>query len=1077
MIVAIMTTALSGTAWAETVTFNFSELAKANGWENGVAYTSVEMSPITLSAAGGGNNGKYYTSDNSWRMYNGGTVNVTAADGYEVTAVSSTPSQTFTISNGSASLSCSATIKFTAITVTYSTAGSSTPTYAVTYDANGGSGTMTDSNSPYEENDEVTLLTNSFAAPEDMIWDSWEVKDASDNEITVTSGKFIMPASNVTVTAQWVADPNAPQYEWVETGLSDLTSTDIFVIVGTNSGTFAMTNDNGTGSAPTASSVTVTNGKITSIVANNMKWNISGDATNGYTFYPNGDNTTWLYCNTTANSSSNNNMRVGSGDRKVFELNSNNYLVTKDTYTARYISVYNGQDWRGYTSSSTTVKFYKRQVVSNDPAIYADNVNIAYDATSGEITYTLENATGNVSASVPSGSWITLGTVTSTTVPFTCVANPNTTARTETVTLTYGSVTKEVTVTQAAAPVAYTTIPDMFAGATSTETGAYVTFNNWVVSGVSTNGKNVFVTDNNGNGFVIYSSSDQSLTYAVGDILSGTAVSCNLVLYNGFAEIKNLDAEDLTITSGGTVSTSSIAMASLAGVNTGAVVSYENLTCSINDSKYYLSDGITTLQVYNALYAFEALEAGKTYNITGVYQQFNSTKEILPRTAADIEEVQVQHEAYTLTIANSANVTITANYGEEVLQNGENADVEDGTEITFVLSVDEGYVLESLTIAGSGGQTVTPTQANGVYTFTMPAYDVTISATATEGQVIPTTNTYELVTDASTLAAGDVIIFAYGSGSNAVAMSKTQNENNRGAVSVTESSNRIEGGSDIQQVTLEGDATGWYFNVGNGYLYAASSSKNWLRTESEKDNNNNAKATIELGSESYATITFQGTNARNLLKYNNNDNIFSCYASGQKSVRIYRLVDTPTPETRTLNTQGYATFASTSAVNFDNTGITAWAVTAVSGSTITFAQVTGNIAAETGLLLKGSAGAPISPETVTSGNTPAVNLLKGKTSTTDVAEGEYYGLKGAEFVKVNEGTVPAGRALLLATDVEGTGTGEGVKALTFVFEDDATGISTVESFTEEGAIYNLAGQRIQKMQKGINIVNGKKVLK
>ena len=30
--------------------------------------------------------------------------------------------------------------------------------------------------------------------------------------------------------------------------------------------------------------------------------------------------------------------------------------------------------------------------------------------------------------------------------------------------------------------------------------------------------------------------------------------------------------------------------------------------------------------------------------------------------------------------------------------------------------------------------------------------------------------------------------------------------------------------------------------------------------------------------------------------------------------------------------------------------------------------------------------------------------------------------------------------------------------------------------TTEGAVYNLAGQRLQKMQKGINIVNGKKIL-
>ena len=55
-----------------------------------------------------------------------------------------------------------------------------------------------------------------------------------------------------------------------------------------------------------------------------------------------------------------------------------------------------------------------------------------------------------------------------------------------------------------------------------------------------------------------------------------------------------------------------------------------------------------------------------------------------------------------------------------------------------------------------------------------------------------------------------------------------------------------------------------------------------------------------------------------------------------------------------------------------------------------------------------------------------------------------------------------------------------VKALTFDFDDDATGISLMKdgrSQMEDGAIYNVAGQRINKMQKGINIVNGKKILK
>ena len=40
-----------------------------------------------------------------------------------------------------------------------------------------------------------------------------------------------------------------------------------------------------------------------------------------------------------------------------------------------------------------------------------------------------------------------------------------------------------------------------------------------------------------------------------------------------------------------------------------------------------------------------------------------------------------------------------------------------------------------------------------------------------------------------------------------------------------------------------------------------------------------------------------------------------------------------------------------------------------------------------------------------------------------------------------------------------------------------TGISSVKSVHDDGAIFNLAGQRLDKMQKGINIVGGRKVLR
>lgn len=52
-----------------------------------------------------------------------------------------------------------------------------------------------------------------------------------------------------------------------------------------------------------------------------------------------------------------------------------------------------------------------------------------------------------------------------------------------------------------------------------------------------------------------------------------------------------------------------------------------------------------------------------------------------------------------------------------------------------------------------------------------------------------------------------------------------------------------------------------------------------------------------------------------------------------------------------------------------------------------------------------------------------------------------------------------------------------VKALTFDGED-ATGLKDIKDLNDSNdLIYNIAGQRIQKMQKGINIINGKKILK
>lgn len=350
------------------------------------------------------------------------------------------------------------------------------PTYTVTYNANGGTGTMTDPNSPYTENTQVTLLENTFTAPEGKIWDSWLVKDADQTTIAVNNNTFTMPASNVTVTAQWVDDPYAPTYEWVLTALEDLTSNDVFVIVGNNGSNYAMTNDNGTTSAPATAAVIVANNKLTNAPANNLKWNLE-IGTNGYTFYPNGVTNKWLYC-----TDANNGLRVGTEDNKVFAYEEvtitdkeGYYLTITPASDKRYVCIYNNSDWRSYKSGSivkTDTKFYKRQVASTDPQLSANDVDIESDVTAGEITYTLENAVqgGELTAEITAGNegeWLTLGAV-GATVPFTCEANNEQTERTATVTLTYTynetSISATAVVTQAALIIDYATMPFAFDG-------------------------------------------------------------------------------------------------------------------------------------------------------------------------------------------------------------------------------------------------------------------------------------------------------------------------------------------------------------------------------------------------------------------------------------------------------------------------------------------------------------------------------------------------------------------------------------------------------------------------------------
>ena len=193
------------------------------------------------------------------------------------------------------------------------------------------------------------------------------------------------------------------------------------------------------------------------------------------------------------------------------------------------------------------------------------------------------------------------------------------------------------------------------------------------------------------------------------------------------------------------------------------------------------------------------------------------------------------------------------------------------------------------TCTEDGVKTFTCSKCSDSYTEVIPATGHNyVDGTCTGcGDTVPQ-YTAVLVTDAAELSAGkQIIIVANGYD---FALSTTQNSNNRGQAAITKSGSEITHiPEDVQLITLEEGkkADTFAFNVGNGYLYAASSSKNYLRTETNLSDNSSWKITISNG---VANVVAQGTNTRNVLQYNQQSSLFSTYGSAsQKPISIYVL--------------------------------------------------------------------------------------------------------------------------------------------------------------------------------------------
>ncbi len=142
----------------------------------------------------------------------------------------------------------------------------------------------------------------------------------------------------------------------------------------------------------------------------------------------------------------------------------------------------------------------------------------------------------------------------------------------------------------------------------------------------------------------------------------------------------------------------------------------------------------------------------------------------------------------------------------------------------------------------------------------------------------------------------------------------------------------------------------------------------------------------------------------------------------------------------------------------------------VNGQYVSLTTIGKDVPAATPVVLKGTYYNKITADV------PAINIanqLKGSDGTVE-GNGSIYALankdNGVGFYKVKDGiAIPAGKVYLQTSNA--------VKEF-FPFADDETAIENVNGNVNgnKGAIYNLAGQRLNKLQKGLNIVGGKKVM-
>lgn len=187
-----------------------------------------------------------------------------------------------------------------------------------------------------------------------------------------------------------------------------------------------------------------------------------------------------------------------------------------------------------------------------------------------------------------------------------------------------------------------------------------------------------------------------------------------------------------------------------------------------------------------------------------------------------------------------------------------------------------------------------------------------------------------------------------------------------------------------------------------------------------------------------------------------------------------------TLETLTTAASGFATYAADYDVNYGTLGLTTYTIALdEANNKVSYNRFVGVVPAGKAVLVQGTASTSyeLTPAEEAADATFSTDL-KASDGTVTAAEDKIYAfgtLNGKSGFKLvtNGIVIPAKKGYLELTGMNAA------KPTFFAFDGIGTGISHIEADAalENAAMYNLAGQRVDKSYKGVVIVNGKKMLR